>query len=224
MLSKCNLCGWPIVKLNNSVFGTRCVGCRSTQVHRAVGIVFNQLIERSDGLFVYELSSRGALFSFLKKKFTNFYFSEYYDNYPNGLLLENVPCQDVQHLLLKDEVFDVITSTEVFEHVPDDRLGFSEIYRVLKKGGHFIFTVPLNINQEKTIERASIDSNGKCILHLVPEYHNDRIKGKGTVLAFRNYGVDIVRKLNDVGFSSRIIAVDNSKPSIRNQLVIAAIK
>lgn len=224
MLSKCNLCGWLIVRLNKTIYGARCIGCRSTQVHRAVGNVFDQLIEGGRHLYVYELSSRGALFDFLKKRFDNLYFSEYYEGYPTGLLLKNVPCQDVQHLLLQDEVFDVVTSTEVFEHVPDDTLGFSEIYRVLKRGGHFIFTVPIKEDQENTIERVSIDSTGKLIHHLEPEYHDDRIKGKGTVLTFRNYGMDIVNKLADVGFDSRIVTVNLPENSISNQLVIVAMK
>ena len=42
-----------------------------------------------------------------------------------------------------DASFDLCTSTEVFEHMPDDLNGFSEIRRVLRPGGRFVFTVLL---------------------------------------------------------------------------------
>lgn len=43
-------------------------------------------------------------------------------------------------------------------------------------------------------------------------------------MTFRNYGRDVVNKLADAGFSSRIVAVDLPKNSISNQLVIVAMK
>jgi ubiquinone/menaquinone biosynthesis C-methylase UbiE len=41
--------------------------------------------------------------------------------------------QDVQHLTFSDASFDVVTSNQVFEHVPDDIKGYAECLRVLGK-------------------------------------------------------------------------------------------
>lgn len=41
-----------------------------------------------------------------------------------------------------DKLFDTVFSTQVLEHVNDHQLAFSEIHRVLKPGGYFIFSVP----------------------------------------------------------------------------------
>jgi SAM-dependent methyltransferase len=110
-----------------------------------------------------------------------------------------VLCQDVQQLTFPDASFDVCTSTEVFEHVADDARGFREIRRVLRAGGAFVFTVPLG-DAEATVERA--ESQGGRIVHLLPpEYHGDRIRGRDRVLAFRNYGRDIVERLRTAGFA-----------------------
>lgn len=49
---------------------------------------------------------------------------------------------DIQMLPVKDEVFDTVFCTQVLEHVPEPQKAMDEIHRVLKSGGHAIFTVP----------------------------------------------------------------------------------
>ena len=49
---------------------------------------------------------------------------------------------DVQVLPLKEQTFDTVFCTQVLEHVPEPQLALDEIYRVLKKGGKAIITVP----------------------------------------------------------------------------------
>jgi SAM-dependent methyltransferase len=175
-------------------------------------------MEFKEDIRVYELSSSGALFKFLKKRYKRLIYSEFYDNVVPGDFRKGIQCQDVQQLTYQDEIFDLITSTEVFEHVPDDSKGFKEIFRVLKKGGYFIFTVPLS-DTEKTIERTFI-RNGEIIHVLPPEYHGDRIRGIRNVLAFRNYGMDIREKLQSAGFKVNIRIINNDRHAISNGRVI----
>ncbi|MFM2379233.1 MAG: hypothetical protein RLZZ143_1811 [Cyanobacteriota bacterium] len=222
MIGICNLCGSVVVQIHPGYFGTRCLNCRFTKIHRAVGLTIESL-NFSTSTSVYELSSRGALYKFLKGNFKNLYFSEYFDDVPLGLMKNSVVCQDVQNLLLNDESFDLVTSTEVFEHVPDDSKGFSEIYRVLKKDGYFIFTVPLS-DKPKTVERCLLQPDGTIIHQLEPEYHGDRIRGQGRVLAFRNYGLDITERLESCGFYAEIRLVNSRSNVIENQKVIIAQK
>lgn len=218
---RCNLCGWPLVRLDGSIFGTRCVRCLSTQIHRAMGCVIDGL-SLPAGARVYELSSRGALFAYLRRRWPDLYFSEYFGGVPPGERKNGIPCQDVQCLRLPDASFDLVTSTEVFEHVPDDRRGFSEVFRVLKPGGHKVFSVPLSM-EERTRERAVLEAG--VVRHLLdPEYHSDRIRGKGTVLAYRNYGADIGDRLRDAGFTPEFRKVDSDRHRIRNQYVVIAHK
>lgn len=44
----------------------------------------------------------------------------------------------------KDESFDAIFCTEVFEHIPDPLLAIKEFKRLLKRGGKLIITAPFN--------------------------------------------------------------------------------
>jgi len=174
------------------------------------------------GARVYELSSRGALFTYLRRRWPDLYFSEYFGDVPPGERKNGIPCQDIQRLRLPDASFDLVTSTEVFEHVPDDRKGYSEVYRVLKPGGYKVFSVPLSM-EGRTRERAVLEAGG--VRHLLePEYHSDRIRGRWTVLAYRNYGSDIVDRLRDAGFTPEFRMVNSDRHRIRNQYVVVARK
>jgi SAM-dependent methyltransferase len=169
-------------------------------------------------LRVYELSSKGALVRFLRKRYRNLTVSEYYDDVKPGDYKDGVQCQDVQNLTHEDDSFGLVTSTEVFEHVPDDIRGFQEIHRVLKKDGYFIFTVPLTI-KEKTVERACLE-DGRIVHLLPPQYHGDRIRGSHKVLVYRNYGMDIVFRLESVGFAAEILRIHHARYGITDGKVI----
>jgi SAM-dependent methyltransferase len=55
---------------------------------------------------------------------------------------DNVIQSDVAHTPFADSTFDVVSSLDVFEHVPDDIGIMRECYRVLKQNGILITTVP----------------------------------------------------------------------------------
>ncbi len=147
---------------------------------------------------IYELSSRGAFVRFLTKLNVELTLSEYFDDIKYGEYNNGIQCQNVESLTFLDNSFDICTSLEVFEHVENDLKGFNEIYRVLKNGGVYIFTVPINLDS-KTIERTKIiDGKRKNVLR--PEYHSDSIRGTSQVFCYRNYGYDIVDRLIESGF------------------------
>ena len=50
---------------------------------------------------------------------------------------------DVTQLPIREQSFDVVLCSEVLEHVYDHSLAITEIYRVLKKGGEAILTIPM---------------------------------------------------------------------------------
>lgn len=196
---RCPICGPSLlVRLSASDIGVRCVRCAGSAMTLSLVSVLKSLRPRLGDEAVYELSSRGPLFEFLRRDVRRLVFSEFFDDVEPGAWRGEIQCQDVQRLTFNDGSFDVVTSTGVFEHVADDACGFSEIGRVLRPGGIFVFTVPLS-GAEDTVERARLRDG--AIEHLVPpEYHGDRIRGRGRVLAFRNYGRDITERLRSSGF------------------------
>jgi SAM-dependent methyltransferase len=171
--------------------------------------VLKELYPDLSRLNVYEMSSRGPLFGYLRGRVRQLTYSEFFDDVRAGDYRGGVQCQDVRKLTYANASFDLCTSTEVFEHVPDDHKGFREICRVLRPGGRFVFTVPL-ADAAATVERAVIDSGE--IRHLLePEYHGDVIRGHDRVLCFRNYGLDIVDRLRNSGFrEAQLVSLDCS--------------
>jgi SAM-dependent methyltransferase len=220
-VATCNLCRFPVLRLHPGEAGLRCVRCLSTFRHRAIGAVLARLGLPREAA-VYELSSRGALCRHLRRSFQHVTVSELFDDVPPGAFRDGVQCQDVQRLTHADGAFDLVTSTEVFEHVPDDRRAFAEMHRVLRPGGALVFTVPL-MDQTATLERARVE-NGR-VVHLVdPEYHGDRLRGRGAVLAFRTYGLDILERLARAGFEPRLERVEDRSHGIRAGKVVVGRK
>jgi hypothetical protein len=71
-----------------------------------------------------------------------------------------------------------------------------------------IFTVPMHSGPQ-TVERARI--RGDTIEYLLkPVYHDDPLRAEG-ILAFRDYGRDVLERLREVGF----VDVQVREPSAR---------
>lgn len=58
---------------------------------------------------------------------------------------------NTQKLLYNDNTFDLITFTEVIEHIENHRLTLSEISRVLKPGGYVILSTPNILNLKSRV-------------------------------------------------------------------------
>lgn len=176
----------------------RCLRCAGTPIHLSL---IDCLVKHAGDLAArdaYELSGAGTLVGFLRRRCRSVITSEFFDATPPGSMMEGVRCEDVQRLSFDDASFDLCTSTEVFEHVPDDRAGFRELHRVLRPGGLCVFTVPLT-GSATTVERVKLV--GDHIEYLQPPaWHGDRLRGPARVLVYRDYGTDICQRLRDSGF------------------------
>jgi hypothetical protein len=62
-------------------------------------------------------------------------------------------------------------------------------------------SVPFIEQNENTIIRASISTNGDIVHHLEPEYHGDPVNAEAGILCFQHFGWDITRDLKTAGFS-----------------------
>ena len=173
----CPLCEpTTFLSLKKDPFLTRCLKCKANITNLSlIPVIKNHFKGIYQGKKAYELSSYGSTLEWLKKYFDEVVYSEYFANLPSRKYYNGILNQDVQNLTFEDECFDVVTSNQVFEHVPNDEQGYFECFRVLKKGGALIFSVPLYMT-EHTEKIAYLDNDQIRFLGR-PEYHDSRIGG-----------------------------------------------
>lgn len=122
-------------------------------------------------------------------------------------------------LPFEDATFDTVLSTQVLEHVPDPRLMFSEMSRVLKKDGILILTAPFiwSLHEEphdyfrytKYGLRYLAKNSGFEIIYIKPTCGSMRVVGQkiaGSIYYFRGVSrmlaVQIIKRLLCVIISS----------------------
>jgi SAM-dependent methyltransferase len=208
-VGRCPYCGPTVfVRLSHDSGGLRCGGCSAGVVQLSMGWALRESFDALDTFDVCELSAHGALSRYLRRASRSVQTSEYLPSVAPGTLHEGVRCEDVQRLTYPDASFDLVTHTEVLEHVPDDARALVELLRVLRPGGAMLFTVPMH-GGPRTIERARLRDG--AVEHLLePVHHRDPLRPEG-ILAFRDYGRDILDRLRAAGFVDAGILVPSRR-------------
>jgi SAM-dependent methyltransferase len=202
-IARCPLCGPGLMlRISDSELGVRCFRCGASAVHMSLASVIASEGVHLPQASVYELSARGPWVQYLKRRVRALTLSEYADASEQAPLEPGVLNENVERLSFANTCFDLVTCTDVFEHVADDAAGFAEVLRVLRPAGVFAFTVPLGADDAMTVERARRRSDGSIEHLLPPEYHGDRLRGSGRVLSFRDYAGDLPQRLLRAGFAS----------------------
>jgi len=65
---------------------------------------------------------------------------------------------DIQRMPFADKTFDVVLCNHVMEHVTDDRMAMTEVFRVLRPGGWALLQVPIALALDRTIEDSTLTS------------------------------------------------------------------
>jgi hypothetical protein len=156
-------------------------------------------------LKVYNTECNGPIHKALFEYFDNYICSEYISpETPPGTTVNHVRHEDLQSLSFANNSFDIVLSSEVFEHIPLPYKAHSEVFRVLKPGGKHIFTVPFIENGHDDATFAEL-KDGAMIHHREkkygmtgPMYHGDPIH-KGGVLVYNIFSTKMLKKLCRLG-------------------------
>lgn len=222
--SSCPNCGGRyFLSLKNDAFMTRCLYCGANGTNLSLIPVIKNHMKKTSTFTAWEMSTYGGTLEYLKKNVPDVIESEFFPGKTPGELVNGVLNEDVQNLSFKDSSIDLITSNQVFEHVPDDIQGYFECYRVLRKNGALIFSVPLYDLPQTRILAELVD--GRIKFHCEPEYHDSRSGGPKSVLTFWHHSIhDIADRVSRAGFSVNLIDVTVSRSQITPTKVIYAIK
>jgi len=120
-----------------------------------------------------------------------------------GQVHAGVRHEDAHRLSFDDGTFDLVISSDVWEHLADPYQAHREVFRVLKPGGRHIFTVPFYQAALLDETRSVINNNGETEHLLEPIYHVDPISEEG-ILVYSIFSIETLVKLKDLGFHTTL--------------------
>ncbi len=175
--------------------------CEKCHLNNRMRFLVAKIIdEYKPGMKIYINENITNAYKVLKSFIPDLVGSEYLDgDLVSGQVVDGILHEDAMNLSFSNETFDMVISQDVFEHVADYEKGFQEMFRVLKRGGRAIFTVPFD-TLESVINQRACMVDGK-IEHLEePMYHGNPLSEEGS-LVFQIFSWDLFDQLKKSGFS-----------------------
>lgn len=180
-----------------------CPICKMNNRQRLMTALIKPLMINPNIKNIYFMEQVTPIFNYFKNLFSakNIIGSEYLGHdYKSGYLYGPIRHEDVENLSFKDASIDLIVSNDVFEHVPNPKIAFTECFRVLRKKGIMLFTIPFHSNKSKSVTRATLN-NGALIAILPKVFHGNPVSANGS-LVFTDFGWDILNLFKKIGFKS----------------------
>src|SRR4051794_947346 len=222
----CNICGRAQVFTRNHASlreGYSCAQCRSLlrdrgqaeriirQYTQAGASTIAELIDEPGfrELSIWEPGTVGPFRAYFGP-LPNYVMSGYWPDVPLGEERDGLRCEDLMAVTFPDQSFDLVITSDIFEHVRKPYVGFAEVHRILRPGGRHIFSIPVQAPmRDVTIERVDTSSDEDVFL-LEPRYHGG--PGNGRHLVYNDFGLDLILHLVDVGFDTEVVAFDTVSP------------
>ena len=217
---RCSLCGWE-GRFRRTHISERetlaCGACRATLRYRGQAEVICGRLDAGrsttladlvasgalSDLAIYEPGITGPFRPWLRQ--AGRYEQSFYDpDLPSGTRrADGFVCQDLMATAFPDASFDLVVTSDIFEHVRKPFLAFAEIRRILKPGGLHVWTVPIGL-PPPVETRARVDTSGpEDRMLLEPVYHGSGTDGLS--LVYTDFGRDIGRLLAGLGLPTQIV-------------------
>ena len=200
----------------------RCAVCKASLRYREQARLILEHFSREDSghlvdlvnepefqnLRIYEPGLIGPFREFFQK-LPHYHTSYFWEDIKPGEFRDGVQCQDLANLTYEDDSFDLVLSSDIFEHVRKPFAGFKEVNRVLKPGGFHIFSIPLvHPMCSETVFR--VDTSGPEDVFVLPEHYHSAPMG-GRSLVYTDFGEDMVEIMAGDGID---LKMETSCPEI----------
>jgi len=180
-----------------------CPLCKMNNRQRLVTTIIEQLLINAKIQNIYFMEQVTPIFIYFKNLLNNrnIIGSEYFgDRFKSGKIYSGVRHEDVEKLSFNNNSIDLIVSNDVFEHVPNPKIAFKESFRVLRKNGIMIFTIPFHSNKSKSVTRAKFSDN--TLNFVLPKiFHGNPVSKDGS-LVFTDFGWDVLSLVKNAGFAA----------------------
>jgi SAM-dependent methyltransferase len=134
-------------------------------------------------------------------------------------LAPGLESQDLMNLTFRDAQFDLIISSDIFEHVRKPYIAFREVRRVLKKGGMHIFSIPFSRGRAATVYR--VDTSGSEDVFIEPaRYHGSESTGRS--LVYTDFGLDMIDELDGIGLPTELHEIEMPHAALRGVITFAS--
>lgn len=173
---------------------------------RALALVLEETLPNWRELRIHECSPiwRGISLK-IAREAKNYFPSQLFPDVPVGRIVNGFRNEDLQSQTFSDEVFDLVISLDVMEHVFDPPSAIREICRTLVAGGIMIATWPVSGRLLQPLRfRTSKEASGE-LKHIHPPVYHESIVGDGRSLVTVDYGYDIHKALSEwADFDTRV--------------------
>ena len=130
---------------------------------------------------IHESSPGGPASAKLAQECRQYTPTHFFADVAPGECKDGIRCEDLERQTFADGSFDVVVTSDVFEHVLDPAHAFAEIARTLRAGGAHVFTLPWYWWKE-TLVRAVREPDGQRRNLEPPEYHGNPIDENGSLV------------------------------------------
>lgn len=219
----CSCCDTEVTFSSKSVWFRdyyTCSKCRSIPRERALMYCIEKFYPNWRDLSIHESSpgNRGASIK-LKRECKHYLATHFFPDRPLGEEEKGYLNINLESQNFENEMFDLVITQDVMEHIFNPEKAFSEIARTLKSDGAHIFTVPL-VNKDKPTEIwASINNDGTVEFLKKPEYHGNPVDANGCPVTM-HWGYDICDFIHkNSGLYTSMIIIDNLDLGIRAEYI-----
>lgn len=167
-------------------------------------------------LSIFEPGSLGPLRQYLRRAH-RYERSEYEPSARSGEIRDGVRYEDLMQLSFDAESFDLVVTSDIFEHVRHPYRAFAEVHRVLRPGGMHIFTIPCRWPPHRWTE-PRVDVSGPIdVMIEEPVYH-------GASLVYNDFGLDLFDTLQAIGFVTDVQLFASSSETTSRQATFRSVR
>lgn len=190
----CPICGAPATFTSTCCWfrdHLKCSGCGSIPRERALALVLSRSFPRWRRARIHESSPADRGISpKLQRECGAYVPTHFFPDEEPGSVARGVRNENLERQTFEDNVFDLVITLDVMEHVGAPDQVMREVCRTLVPGGSYLFTVPTYEGKVESERRARYRADGS-VEHLAePEYHGNPISDDGTLVTF-HYGYDL---------------------------------